>query len=38
MAITKITLDHDLQPVSCGASLGPLGDSQHQLELSNLTF
>lgn len=34
----KITLDHDLQPISCGVSLGPLGDSQHQPEPSNLTF
>ena len=32
------TLDRDLQPVLCGASLGPSGDSRHQPELSNLTF
>ena len=34
----KITLDRDLQPVWYGVSLGPLRDSQHQPEPSNLRF
>jgi len=35
---SKFTLDRDLQPVWYGVSSGPLRDSQHQPEPSNLRF